>query len=427
MVVDLPVFSTVVREYASCLTNLTIGNGRDVLLGQLMLSAIGQAATKMGKDFNPLLICTLKPVLEKAGHPDFHEAGVQCLQSIADGLQLSSVAQLLEENVDYFAPQLSFQLRNILRYPRAIDLLRGLLLLSDIRMDRWLERMVQHALKGLDKCHLVRAMPYVQVLELYSKAAHNARPPGPASAKPLSRGEAISSEELAARIQDYKLNLKRSQAFDNEDAFESNQDLGEPEEPVELEEPEEEKTDPKVILVASILERCTQLLPQTTDERLYSSIMQTIRFSIDVLCHDEDVFLPKVHQLWDPLRNQLLGNSHLKQRQAFGIFVSLVQRCPDFIRQRAVQEVLPKLTAFLQSQAAFSRGKSSRAHLASQAYKLQRSILSSTSMLIEFLDPPVVQIGHMVQSAALYLSHRQILDLQVGIVSFFFLELHSQF
>ena len=46
-----------------------------------------------------------------------------------------------KNQIDLFGPQLSFQLKKILRYPRAYDLLRGLLLLSGIRMDHWLKQM----------------------------------------------------------------------------------------------------------------------------------------------------------------------------------------------------------------------------------------------------------------------------------------------
>ena len=322
---------------------------------------------------------------------------------------------------DYFAPQLSFQLRNIIRYPRAIDLLRALLMLSDIRMDHWLDRMVLHALKGLDKSHSLRALPYVQVLELYSKAAHNTRQAGPVCAKPLAKGGALTNEEIARRIADYKAeqsawaNINEILTEDkdkHEDNVEECEDI-EPEFPEE-ELQKEEAPLPQVTLVANILDRCVQLLPQTTEEKLYASLMQTIRLSIDVLSQHEDIFLPKVHQLWDPLKNQLFGPSHLKQRQAFDILLSLVRRCPDFIRHRAVTEALPKLVAFLEAQATASRGRSSRAHTASQAYKLQKSTLSAMSTIVEFLDPPILLVGKIVQTISLYLSNQQISELQVS-------------
>lgn len=381
-----------------------------------MLLVIGEAAIQMGTNFSSMLLTALKPVLEKAGNPDFCEAGVRSLQCMTDALRLTSVSKLLEENADYYAPQLTFQLRNIVRYPRAIDLLRALLMLSDIRMEHWLERMVEHALKGLDKSHSLRALPYVQVLELYSKAAHNTRPAGPACAKPLSKGETLEKEELIQRIVDYKANIKLSETYletnEEEEMCDANT-----EEPEQIDDPEvgEEKKviPPQITLVADILDRCTKILPQSTEEKLYASLMQTICLSVEVLSSHEDIFLPKVHKLWEPLKNQLLGTSHLKQRQAFEIFLSLVRRCPDFIRHRAVKEVLPKLVLFLQSQATASRGRSSRAHIASQSYKLQKSVLSAMATLVEFIDPPVLEVCKIVQAISLYLSNQQISELQV--------------
>jgi hypothetical protein len=78
-----------------------------------------------------------------------------------------------------------------------------------------------------------------------------------------------------------------------------------------------------------------------------------------------------------------------------------------------VKEVLPKLVLFLQSQATASRGRSSRAHIASQSYKLQKSVLSAMATLVEFIDPPVLEVCKIVQAISLYLSNQQISELQV--------------
>lgn len=416
--VDHSVLSTVIREYSHFLSHSIEDTKNDVVLGQLLLLVIGQAAFLMQNSLSPLLLTALKPVLEKAGNPNFTESGLGALRRMAEALQISSVSQLLEENADYFAPQLAFQLRNIMRYPRAVDLLRALLLFSEIRMEKWLEQMVRQALKGLDKSHSVRALPYTQVLELYTKAIHNTRPPGPVCARPLSKGECMTTEELQSRITEYKtsIHITETLADINEDELIE----GNVQEPMELEEleMEQETSIPpphQVTLVAEILDRCTQLLPQSSNEDLYATLMRTICLSVEVLSPHDDVFLPKVHQLWDPLRNQLLGSTHLKQRQAYEIFISLIRRCPDFVRHRAVTEAIPKLVTFLKTQATVSRGRSSRAHIASQAYKLQKSVLSSTGMLVEFLDPPILTIGSIIQAITLYLSNQQIHELQVSL------------
>jgi hypothetical protein len=60
-------------------------------------------------------------------------------------------------SADYYASR--FQPQNIVRYPRAIDLLRALPILFDIRMEHLPERIIQHALKSLDKKHSLRALP----------------------------------------------------------------------------------------------------------------------------------------------------------------------------------------------------------------------------------------------------------------------------
>lgn len=415
--VDISAFSSVVQEYGTALSELDCDNLNDIILGQLLLRVIGEVAKLMKSSFSDLLRRILRPVLEKAGHPDFHTAGLFALECIAQALQLRSVSHLLERNADYFAPQLTYQLRNIIRYPKAIDLLRALLLLSNVRLENWLERMVQQALKGLDRAHLHKALPYVQVFELYCKAIHKSRTQEVLARKPLCTNDVWCPEEVIRRIAEYKTNLKTCKSLLEEDKMESNEILPPDTEHEAMDfEPEAAKEPPVpccISLIADIMDRCIQLLPQSQDERLYAVIMQTIHSAIQVLSSYENIFLPKVHQLWEPLKNQLTSPSHLKQRQAFDVFISLIKSCPDFIRRRTLTDALPKVLTFLVNQASASRKLFSRAHLASQAYKLQKILLSSMGMLVQHLDPPVTDVGNIVQTTSLYLSNQQTPELQV--------------
>ena len=413
---NAPTLAAIVAEYSNYLTGLEKSRN-DIMLGQLLLEAIGITALKMQHEFGPLLLTSLKPVMEKAGHPDFTSAGVSTLESIAKALDLKSVAHLLEKNADYFAPQLSVQLRNINRYPRAIDLLRALLLLSDIGMDRWLERMVHQALKGLDKSHLVRALPYVQVLELYCKAAYNVRPAGPACAKPLSKTAAEITEEESRRMAAFEAVYKNDQISDDEDEEMAEDAKEVPEEPEDMiDDEKEEPLPPQTNLVGDIMDRCIQLLPQhqSQEDDLYSSIVRAILLSIDILWPYDNFFLPKVHQLWEPLKNQMNSSSILKRRQALDIFVKIVHRCPDFIRERAVKEALPGLITYLESQATSSRSRSNNAHITSQAYKLQKAILAVTGSLVEYLDPHEQPLDAIIQAISQYLHCRQTPEFQVS-------------
>lgn len=87
------VLSAVVREYAATLS--TLGDSGDVLTGQLLLQAIGAAAAAMGHDFEPLLLPTLRPLLEKMGDDRWTSSAALALQTVAGALQLASVAQLV--------------------------------------------------------------------------------------------------------------------------------------------------------------------------------------------------------------------------------------------------------------------------------------------------------------------------------------------
>lgn len=396
----MTVLSMLVEEYCNHLTQLESNDKDDVILGQLMLQSIGHTAKKMEDDFGPLLLCSLKPVLEKAGNCNFTTAAVAALESIALSQRCGTVKQLLEENSDYFAPQLSFQLRNIFRYPHAVDLLRALLLFSDIHMDQWLEHIVYQALRGLDKSHTLRALPYVQVLEMYCKAAQRGRPVTTAHGS-------TNSQTLSERITEFRKTIAASQCFDGDQ---------EEEEPLhDTHEADTEPTVPKqVTVVAAILERCTKLLPQSQDDDLYATLMSAIRFSLDVLSSFENVFLPKVHELWAPLQHQLSSGCHLKQQQAFQVLMVLVRYCPEFLRHRIVAEVMPHLLVFLENQAAVSHGKRRQAHVMTRAYKFQKLLLKEAPALVQFLNLPVAQVSQILRIVCLYLSCYQLPELQVS-------------
>ena len=171
----------------------------------------------------------------------------------------------------------------------------------------------------------------------------------------------------------------------------------------------------RVSLVAAILERCSQLLPQCQEQVLYASLMQTVRFSLDILSPFENVFLPKVHQLWTPLQHQLCSDCHLRQRQALQVLMVLVRSCPNFLRHRIVNEVLPHLLTFLESQAVSSHGKRRKAHVLTQAFKLQKLLLQETATLVQCLSLPVREVSKLLRTIYLYLSCHQLPELQASI------------
>ena len=141
---NISTLTAVAREYAEMLSNLE-NTKSNFLMGLLLLKCICSVALAMNEDFSPLLLYTLRPLMEKAGDTYFTEEAMSVLETIADVLHYASATQLVEANLDYFAPQISFQLRNILRYPKAINLLRALLLFSNLEMDQWLEHIVFQA------------------------------------------------------------------------------------------------------------------------------------------------------------------------------------------------------------------------------------------------------------------------------------------
>lgn len=404
----------VVKNYASALTEMET-NRENRTFGRLMLQCIAKVARIMKDNFQDLLLVSLRPVLEKAGHHDYSSAASITLQAMADSLNVSSVSQLVESNYDYFAPQLSFQLCNIIRYPRAIDLLRALLNFPQIHVNQWLGHIVHQALKGLDQSHNTLPLPYVQVLELYCRAAGRRHAKQPEKQGNKHRNREMSFRELTDKFIEYRKNYEKSLCFTDDveevDAVEMNDEMN----PEVSAQEKKEAIPEEVSLVSAILERCIKLLPQSDkQETLYYVLMETIRLSVAVLSPFENVILKKVHQLWSPLKYQLSSNCHLKQRQAFELLATLSHMCPDFLRQRVLTEVTINHLDFLRKEADNSRrSRNWKAHMLTQTYKLQKNMLKEYAPLMVSMQVPVLQVSQVLQVFSLYLNRHQIPELQV--------------
>ena len=401
------ILSAITQEYASELCTLE-NNKENKLISQLILQALAAIASRMNGEFSPLLLQTMRPILEHTGDPHCSSVALNTLQAIAKALDFSSVSQLVENNFDYFAPQLCFRLRSISRYPRAVDLLRALLLLSDLQMDDWLERIVHEAMRGLD-LHRRQALLYVQVLQLYCQSARKAMPP-----EPISMPSDEDSIDLVEKCRRYHIESCPSQSFTDDISDESDPNGETLPAPEEAEKPDE--LPPKVNLIASILQRCAHLLPQSDDQTLLSTLLETIRHSVAVLSRYENVLLPKVHQLWEPLKREIFSGSPLRQRQSFAILSILIGKCPDFLRQRVLTEVFPNLLTFLERQSTSSKArKNCHAYSLSQSYQLQKILLEEMAGCVVALQVPVIQLAQILEVVSLYLDCQQAHELQVSV------------
>ena len=416
---NISTLTAAAREYAEMLSNLE-NTKSNVLMGLLLLKCTCSVALAMNEDFSPLLLYTLRPLLEKAGDTYFTEEAMSVLETIADVLHYASASRLVEANLDYFAPQISFQLRNILRYPKAINLLRALLLFSNLEMDQWLEHIVFQALKGLDQSHSAgtRALPYIQVLEMYCRSVHRKYKDASRSKKNRNTPDMNHENNLIEKCRHYHQDFTSSRSFNDETEVGAkeeekleNEDEQLPDDPEDM----EEESPKYVSLVASILERCSQILPQSREECLDLALLETIQAAVAVLLPHENILLPQVHQLWDPLRFQLLqSNSFLKQRQAFDILALLIRSCPDFLRQRVISDIFSQILAFLQRQSSASRIRSHwKAYTMTQSYKFQKVLLEQLAMLVTLMDVPILEASKALQILSVYLSSHQVPELQV--------------
>lgn len=85
----------------------------------------------------------------------------------------------------------------------------------------------------------------------------------------------------------------------------------------------------------------------------------------------------------------------------------LVRQCPDFLRQRFLA-VYGDLLAM-----AKSTRTPAKSHVFSQSFKLQKGLLQQLATLATLVDAPILDASRTLYVLSLYLSDRQLPELQV--------------
>ncbi|EEC12807.1 conserved hypothetical protein [Ixodes scapularis] len=122
-----------------------------------------------------------------------------------------------------------------------------------------------------------------------------------------------------------------------------------------------------------------------------------------------------VHLLWKPLVNRFQGDNCTLSIKAFETLTSLVDASGDFIRQRTLKEVWPKLAAFLVSQHSVSRNKG-KAYEITAAFKYQLVLLRGLGPLSRKLKIDEKDIALLASVVVPYMDLSQPKELQSAAV-----------
>ena len=119
------------------------------------------------------------------------------------------------------------------------------------------------------------------------------------------------------------------------------------------------------------------------------------------------------HKLWSPLVERFSDKDIIVMKRSFNCLQILSKTCGDFIRQRTVKEVFPKILSFLsrESQISYKKDRAS-AYRFTIAYQFQIDILRGIGSIAVHLDLKDKEIWQLIAAIIPYLSSYQPVPLQ---------------
>ena len=124
------------------------------------------------------------------------------------------------------------------------------------------------------------------------------------------------------------------------------------------------------------------------------------------------------HKLWSPLVDRFADKDIIVMKRSFNCLQIMCKTCGDFIRQRTIKEVIPKILLFLssQSQISYKKDKAS-AYRFTIAYQFQIDILcgiGSIAVDLQLLDK---ELWQLIVAIMPYLSTYQPIALQESAIT----------
>ncbi|XP_047424450.1 TELO2-interacting protein 1 homolog [Mugil cephalus] len=389
----------------------------------IQLEGIASFAQALGRDFRPLLMTSLYPVLEKAGEETLlvSQTALMSMLDISEACGYPSLKELINENSDYLLNDISLNLQRLGQHPQAPRVLTVMLTHSDCSLLPLVGDIVQDVLMALDLSYDHTAALFCSVLHALMKALAKWFP---FSCNKTSKSTSSKQEALNIRqfLLDYCKQKELAEGIGIEE--DNTEDLDVPPPPTECED-EEDICGPDVkaelpshlTITKDVMERCIHLLSNPS-LRLRLKVLDVLELCVYVLSERENELLPMAHRCWPALLQRLTADDPLAVLRAFKVLFTLGETCCDFLRRRVSKEVLPKLSASLARQAPIS-AKAGPVYTHTLAYKLQLAVLQGLGSLCQRLNLGEADLDAVCEACLPYLSCRQPIRLQEACLSVF--------
>nr|DBA27779.1 TPA: hypothetical protein GDO54_008238 [Pyxicephalus adspersus] len=427
----------VVDQLADQMASIQIGQKPNLVLRELtnniwklclQLEGISCIAQALGPNFRQLLICSLYPLLEKAGDTSLlvRDTALLALAQVREACGYTDIGHLVEQNADYLASEISLGLRRLQRHEgSAVKVLQVLLDNSSPSLLPMLSDLVQDLLPALDQSQNEGAKMLFPVLNcLVTKIGTWFLLPEVAEEPSLtdaSNESEVPSENMACEMKEFLLDHIQNYRLARGEVEEEDDDVAEMSPP-----PDEDKEEEKppmlthVKICIEVAEKCTHFLSHS-NVHIRVQALDTLRLSLLPTRSQRDILLPMAYKAWPSLVKRLTQDEPLVLLRAFEVLVSLTSSCKDFLRHRMCKDAFPAFLTYLRSQALVScHAGAVYNHML--GYKLQKAILEGLGKLCLDLDLGDNNILEVIDSCMLYLSARQPKKLQeAAIRTFLFL------
>ncbi|XP_068622597.1 TELO2-interacting protein 1 homolog [Battus philenor] len=402
---------------------------RNLVLCCQLTEGVGAMALNLQEQFQPYLVKTLCLILERVGsrYELLHSAGLKSINMIAQACGHGSVAELIAANADYFTNQVTARLKKVWNIQSALEILTVVMEHSDSSILDYLYGIVEDVLlHSCDKYHEKDLYAFLQVFLTFITCIRKwfhieIEPDAP---------DKTIQVDILKDVLEFAKNKEEAERLLNE----SEEDCGKSVEEMyreDLKRKEDEVLDyddtvtkesaplPRhVTVTVLILKRTINFVTsQRRDDVILS--MRILTAGLPVLKEHEDELLPLVHATWAPLCAKFETEPSVT-RLALELLDTMAVLSKDFIRSRALKDILPSIYKFLRTscQDSLLKDKGS-AYRTSSSYRLQEAALNTLPSLARHLHLDDDALDHTLFCVRNYLSNKQPKPLQELAVSFF--------
>ncbi|GAB0097715.1 hypothetical protein DMENIID0001_133810 [Sergentomyia squamirostris] len=366
----------------------------------LVLEAVGNCARKMKSIFQPFLFKVFHRILAKAACSNVCVKGAAeiALDDLKTSFDAESIVEFLNSNVDYVIFYVSKFLKKNYSYDDGLGMLQLILEYSskNEQTQFFLETILSGLVQDIEKVRDEQKLKdYFKIYQMFLTKIFSWTEEEVTEIIEVNREQLVQQwlEILNQQVEDLDFNE---------------------EEPEPEREPEDEpkKNLPNhVNLTVEILRMVLKYI-STKDQDLCLVSLEVLKAGISVLAQFEDKLLPVVHQIWFPLSEKFKCGNPVILRQCFELLIIMGKTSKDFIRQRTLKDVIPKINAYLKEVSKNSKKEQSSMYRFSQECKSIHMIISHYGHLIADIQLEERDFDNALNSVLIYLEKGQPDELQ---------------